>query len=167
MAGRGGNCRKKGGLVAGQGRAPNRVPAGLQAVASLREVIFFVQPGPVVKKFLSLRRKSSPQGEVLPMVPQLSWIEQQPPELRAIVNMYVYPGKDVCAYICFTFSVLINSLCVFFMCGTDFQLWSNLLKKQKNRLFFAEMLSINLRKDGTYSVKLRVTHKRVTRKIEI
>ena len=50
MAGRGGNCRKKGGLVAGQGRAPNRVPAGLQAVASLREVIFFVQPGAVVKK---------------------------------------------------------------------------------------------------------------------
>ena len=87
MAGRGGNCRKKGGLVAGQGRAPNRVPAGVQAVASLREVIFFVQPGPVVKKFLSLRRKSSPQGEVLPMVPQLSWIAQQPPELRAIVNM--------------------------------------------------------------------------------
>ena len=50
MAGRGGNCRKKGGLVAGQGRAPNRVPAGLQAVAPLRKVIFFVQPGAVVKK---------------------------------------------------------------------------------------------------------------------
>ena len=50
MAGCGGNCRKKGGLVAVQGRAPNRVPAGLQAVAPLREVIFFVQPGAVVKK---------------------------------------------------------------------------------------------------------------------
>ena len=50
MAGRGGNCRKKGGLVAVQGRAPNRVSVGLQAVASLRKAIFFVQPGTVVKK---------------------------------------------------------------------------------------------------------------------
>ena len=41
---------EKGRACGGQGRAPNRVPAGLQAVAPLRKVIFFVQPGAVVKK---------------------------------------------------------------------------------------------------------------------